>query len=156
MIAEEVRADPDFAERLRSALQRPGPLAANAPATGTNTTTGPLPPAPPPRPAGPPHAHQAAPEEAADGEVRKVWILGLPQALLAYLILAVLSGLLDLGSGWALAVQSVVLLVSTGLAAWGVWCAARLLRRARTASLVVATVLDVLVLIRLFLWLIGV
>ncbi|WP_329169917.1 hypothetical protein OG754_00900 [Streptomyces decoyicus] len=78
--------------------------------------------------------------------------MGLPQFLLAYLVLSLTSSL----TGTGMALQVVVLLASASLAAYGGWRARLLLRQARSTPLIAATVLDVLVLIRLALWLVGV
>ncbi len=143
VIADELRADPNFAERLRTALQ---PLP-TLPAHNSSHTTGPPPPVLPPKPS------VSTPPAALDpAEVRKVWLLGLPQFLLAYLVLSLTSSLTGAGT----ALQVVVLLVSASLAAYGGWRACLLLRQARSTPLIAATVLDVLVLIRLVLWLVGV
>ncbi|MFJ8770117.1 hypothetical protein [Streptomyces clavifer] len=131
MIADELRADPAFAERLRNALQ---PIS-----TPTTYTPSPPPPVMPPRPTAflPP----ATPDSA---DVRKVWLLGLPQFLLAYVILSLLRG-------GGLAGTLVFVLISGGLAAYGVWCGIRLLRHARSPLLIAGTVVTGLVLIRLVL-----
>lgn len=145
VIADELRAEPNFAERLRTVLQPLFPLPAHHASHGF--TTVPPPPVLPPRPTA------STPPAALDpAEVRKVWLLGLPQFLLAYLVLSLTSSLI----GTVMAFQVVVLLVSAGLAAYGGRRAFLLLRHARTTSLIAATVLDVLVLIRLALWLVGV
>lgn len=137
VIADELRVNPNFAERLRTALQ---PLF--APAThdpAYNIAAGPPPPVMPPRPAVSPPP--AAPDAA---EVRKVWLLGLPQFLLGYVILRVVGGGGLVGS-------LVFLLISGGLAAYGVWCGTRLLCHTRSPLLITGTVLTGLVLIRLVL-----
>ncbi|MFB6558906.1 hypothetical protein ACFCYH_08425 [Streptomyces sp. NPDC056400] len=145
VIADELRADPRFAERLHTALQPFSALPAYNSSHGI--TTAPPPPLLPPRPTAP------APPAALDpAEVRKVWLLGIPQFLLAYVVLTVTSRL----SGAGAVLQVVVLLASAGLAAYGIWRAYLLLRQARTTPLIVATMLVVLVLIRLVLWLAGV
>ncbi|MCX4960079.1 hypothetical protein [Streptomyces virginiae] len=83
--------------------------------------------------------------------MRKVRLLGIPQFLLAYVLLTVTSRL----SGAGAVLQVVVLLASAGLATYGIRRACLLLRQARTTPLIVATLLVVLVLIRLVLWLAG-
>lgn len=145
VIADELRADPNFAERLRTVLQPLSTLP--APNSSHGITTGPPPPVLPPKPS------VSTPPAALDpAEVRKVWLLGLPQFLLAYLVLSLTSSL----TGTGMALQVVVLLASASLAAYGGWRARLLLRQARSTPLIAATVLDVLVLIRLALWLVGV
>ncbi|MGW5868730.1 hypothetical protein ACWFRJ_42020 [Streptomyces sp. NPDC055239] len=139
VIADELRADPGFAERLRTALQ---PL--SIPPThhpSYDLTAGPPPPVMPPKPTAslPP----AAPDPA---EVRKVWLLGLPQFLVVYVILSLLGG-------GGLAGYLLFILISGGLAAYGVWCGKRLLRHARSPLLIAGTVLTGLVLMRMVLFL---
>ncbi|MGC4948851.1 hypothetical protein ACLQ2N_21960 [Streptomyces sp. DT224] len=139
VIADEVQADPKFAERLRTALEPLSTPATHAPAS--NIAAGPPPPVTPPMPAVTP------PPAAPDGaEVRKVWLLGLPQFLVGYVILSVLGG-------GGLAGSLVFLLISGGLAVYGVRCGIRLLRHTRSPLLIAGTVLTGLVLIRLVLYL---
>ncbi|MFD8939917.1 hypothetical protein ACFV0R_32480 [Streptomyces sp. NPDC059578] len=135
VLADELRADPRFAERLRNALE---PLS-NSPAhdASQGIPTAPPPPVLPPRPTA--SVPPAAPEPV---EVWKAWLLGVPQFLLAYVVLSVTSRLF-----WSPALQIVIVVASTGLTAYGVRLVYRLLRRARSTSLVVAMVLNVLVLL---------
>jgi hypothetical protein len=137
VIADELRADPKFAERLRTVLQPFSTHATDSPSYGI--ASGPPPPVMPPRPTA-----SLPPADPDPAEVRKVWLLGLPQFLLLYLILSLLGGG---GLGGTL----VFLFVSGGLAAYGVWCGIRLLRHARSPLLITGTVLTGLVLIRLVL-----
>ncbi|MFI6145793.1 hypothetical protein [Streptomyces sp. NPDC051109] len=145
VIADELRADPNFADRLRTALQPlPTPSSHDA---SHRIATAPPPPVLPPRPTA------SAPPAALDpAEVRKIWLLGIPQFLLAYVVLTITSRM----AGESMAPQVLILLASASLAGYGVWRAFVLLRRARSTPLIAATVLAVLVLIRLVLWLAGV
>ncbi|MFF2233859.1 hypothetical protein [Streptomyces anulatus] len=128
MVTDELRADPQFAERLRTALQMLSTPSTHHPSP--DMTAGPPTPLMPPK--------LPAPDSA---EVRKVWLLGLPQFLLAYVVLSLLGG--------GLAGNLLFSLVSGGLAAYGAWCGIRLLRHARSTLLFVGTVLASLVAIRL-------
>ncbi|OKJ41550.1 hypothetical protein [Streptomyces sp. CB01580] len=108
----------------------------------------PFPPSAPtsasPRPAAAPFP--AVPDAA---DVRKVWLLGFPQLLLAYVVIVLFTRLN--GPGW---LTALLLLASTGLAAYGAWCGIRLLlRRTSSVPLIAGTVVDALVLIRLVIWL---
>ncbi|MEU3219585.1 hypothetical protein [Streptomyces sp. NPDC006971] len=170
VLADELRADPDFAALLHRALNPPAPV--------------PPPPAPPKPPSAPPHVTAgspgatarrsragagspppfppsaptaASPRPAATpfptipdaADVRKVWLLGFPQLLLAYVVIVLFTRLN--GTGW---LTALLLLASTGLAAYGAWCGVRLvLRRTSSVPLIAGTVVDVLVLIRLVIWL---
>ncbi|MDF6020491.1 hypothetical protein [Streptomyces sp. JH34] len=146
VLADELRADPDFADLMFRVLRlRSGPPAQSA--TRQGAAAGP----PPAFPSGMPTAAQAqvTPDAA---EVRKIWLLGLPQMILAYVVISVAT---HNGAGRPL--QVVILLASAGMAAYGVWRGIRLLRqRVRGHLLEAGMVLNVLVLIRLVLWLVGV
>uniref|UniRef100_A0AAU2VNQ5 Uncharacterized protein n=1 Tax=Streptomyces sp. NBC_00008 TaxID=2903610 RepID=A0AAU2VNQ5_9ACTN len=141
VVADELLADPAFGDQLRAALQ---PLSTPATYEPSPVITGPPTPVMPSGPAAP--AFQGTADPA---EVRKVWLLGLPQLLLCYVILYVLSaaGL----NGWAGTL--LFFLVSGGLAAYGLWCGAVLLRYARGPWLIAGTVLAGLVLLRMVAWL---
>lgn len=143
VLADDTRADPELTARVADAL-RPQPeprVQAGAPQAPlrAGAPSAPLPPrptAPPPR----------APGTAS--EVRKVWLLGLPQMILAALALSIAG---NLGAKWPLLL--LIVLVSAGLAGYGLWLGSRLLRRGvPSRSLRAAMVLDALVLIRLILW----
>ncbi|MER5972847.1 hypothetical protein ABT112_24465 [Streptomyces sp. NPDC002055] len=147
MLADELRADPDFAELLLRVL-RPLPTPPAHTTTPQGAATGPPPLFPPPIPTAAP-----APVAPDAAEVRKVLLLGFPQVLLAYVVISIAAQL-----DWRAArvLQVVILLASAGLAAYGVWRGSRLLlRRTRSPLLIAGTVLNVLLLIRLFLWLVG-
>lgn len=163
VLADALRADPDFAGLMATALRLPPHPPART-ATAPGAAAGPPPPYPPPRPAAAPKhvprdtgrdtARDTARDVARDtAEARKLWLLGLPQMLLAYVVLSVVAAQNGAGRGF----QVVILLASTGLAAYGVWRGARLLlRRVRSPLLTAGMVLNVLVLIRLVLWVVGV
>ncbi|MCX2185108.1 hypothetical protein KV205_32050 [Streptomyces sp. SKN60] len=147
VLADELRADPEFAERVARALQAPqssSPLPPE-PAARRRAASAPAPPSYPPRPA-------AAPVQvprAAD--VRNILLLGFPQAMLAYTVAYIAKE-----NGAGAAVEILILLVSTGLTGYGVWLGVRLfLRRVRSGALICAVVFNVLVLIRLLDWLVG-
>lgn len=138
VIADELLADPEFADRLRAALQPP-PTSATYDYS-PDVTAGPPPPMAPAGPAAPPLL--GAPDPA---EVRKVWLLGLPQLLLCYAVLFLL-GAAGLNG---LAGTLLFLLISGGLAAYGLRCGAILLRHSRGPWLIAGTVLAGLVLLRM-------
>ncbi|MDV5149029.1 hypothetical protein R1T08_34060 [Streptomyces sp. SBC-4] len=146
VLADELRADPDFAELMSRVLRlRSNPPAQTA--TPQGAAAGPPPTFPPRVPAAAPA--QTTPDAA---EVWKIWLLGLPQMILAYVVISVAT---HNGAGRAL--QVVILLASASLAGYGVWRGIRLLRRRIRGHLLEAgMVLNVLVLIRLVLWLVGV
>ncbi|MFF2777411.1 hypothetical protein ACFVU3_21170 [Streptomyces sp. NPDC058052] len=145
MLADELRADQDFLGLMTKVLRLPPAPPVQAPAAD-GAAQGPV--APPPVPPPPSVAPAAGRPDPAD--VRKVWLLGLPQALLAYVVLSVVAA-----NGAGTFPQAVILLVSSGLAAFGVWSGVRLLRRRVRGHLLEAgIVLGVLVLARLVLWLV--
>ncbi|MDT0444816.1 hypothetical protein [Streptomyces johnsoniae] len=147
VLAEELRADPDFAG-LMSKVLRPWPAPPARTATPRGAAAGPPPPFPPPMPPAAAPA-QVTPDAA---EVWKVWLLGLPQLVLVYIVLAIATR--NEAEG---ALPVVIVLASAGLAAYGVWRGSRLLRRGiRSRLLEAGLVLNVLVLIRLVLGLLGV
>ncbi|MFF4096840.1 hypothetical protein ACFYYY_24145 [Streptomyces sp. NPDC001834] len=170
VLADELRTDPDFAALLRRALNPPAPVPPppappKPPAAPPRDTVGSpgatarrsragavsppqFPPSPPaaasPRPAAAPFP--AVPDAA---DVRKVWLLGFPQLLLAYVVMVLFTRL----NGPEL-LTALLLLASTSLAAYGAWFGIRLLlRRTSSVPLIAGTVVDVLVLIRLVIWL---
>ncbi|MFJ9414001.1 hypothetical protein ACIRPT_07510 [Streptomyces sp. NPDC101227] len=148
VLADEVRADPDFADQLLAVLPPlPAPPAHTAPHRKAAAV--------PPPPLVPPRMRATAPAPVAPdpAEMRKVLLLGLPQALLTYVVIS-LTVRWD-GAGPAL--QVVLLLASAGLAAYGVWRGIRLFQRHKNSPLLCAgpVVLNALVLIRLVLWLVG-
>ncbi|MFJ7202991.1 hypothetical protein ACIQWR_05555 [Streptomyces sp. NPDC098789] len=149
VIADELRSDPHFAERLRHALLPPHALPAHEPSPWS--TPPPPPPGVPPRPAA------SVPAALTPAERRKVWVLGVPQFLLAHVLLFVTSNLFqaDLRSPASTALQCVILIASTGLAAYGVRLGYLHLRRTHTTPLVIATVLNALVLLVLLRGLAG-
>ncbi|ONK15277.1 hypothetical protein [Streptomyces sp. MP131-18] len=138
VLAEELRADPDFAGLMSKVLRLwPAPPARTA--TPQGAAAGPPPAFPPPMPAAAAPA-QVTPDAA---EVWKVWLLGLPQLVLVYIVINIAA---PSGAGGALSV--VMVLASAGLAAYGVWRGSRLLRRGIRGRLLEAgLVLNVLVLI---------
>ncbi|WP_370413165.1 hypothetical protein [Streptomyces fradiae] len=148
VLADELRADPEFAARVAGALQAPQSSSPPPPqpATRTRAASGPPPPSYyPPRPATAP----VQVPRAAD--VRNILLLGFPQAMLAYTVAYIAKE-----NGAGAAVEILILLVSTGLTGYGVWLGVRLfLRRVRSGALICAVVFNVLVLIRLLDWLVG-
>ncbi|MEV7794131.1 hypothetical protein AB0O68_19420 [Streptomyces sp. NPDC087512] len=144
VLADELRSDPEFAEQMASALHVPH---GTPPQTATRRRAASV--APPPFPTARPAAAPSQVPDAAD--VRRILLLGLPQAFLAYVLLTVASR-----NGAGTGVQIIVLLAATSLAAYGVWLGiSLLLRRIRSGALVAAILFDVLVLVRLILWLVG-
>lgn len=92
-----------------------------------------------------------APATPDTAEVRTTWLLGLPQMFPAYIAIAVAT---QNEAGRPL--QIVVLFASASLAAYGVWLGSRLLlRHGRSHLLEAGMVINVLVLIRLVLCLMG-
>ncbi|MFF8596701.1 hypothetical protein ACF061_35845 [Streptomyces sp. NPDC015220] len=142
VLTAELRADPKFAELMARTLHVPHSPPPRT-ATRRRAAAGPPPPFPPPGPA-------AAPVRTPDAaDVRKILLLGLPQMLLAYNVLTITAR-----SGAGVGVQIVILLVSAGLTAYGVWLGiSLLLRRIRSGALIAAVLFDVLVLIELVFWL---
>ncbi|MFD4377678.1 hypothetical protein [Streptomyces sp. NPDC058486] len=145
VLADELRADQDFAGLMIRVLRLPPASSVQVPAANS-VTQGPVaPPVAPPPPTVSPAAGRPDP-----AVVREVWLLGLPQALLAYIVLSVVVAN-DAGKFLEVA----ILLVSSGLAAFGVWIGVQLLRRRIRGHLLEAgIVLDVLVLARLVLWMV--
>lgn len=97
------------------------------------------------------HAPVTAPPRLrpSSKETARVWLLGLPQVLVSYVIMSVV---LRLGYSTGLAVFfTVVFYGSVVMTAVGVWFGIRLMRRrARTGALTTATVLNVLILVLYF------
>ncbi|NEC09431.1 hypothetical protein [Streptomyces sp. SID7909] len=165
VLADDLRADADFRARLDAALRvPPRPAEAPAPTSGepveaARVTTPPVSAAVPGArgraasravPARPAVA-RARPEDTAR-PVLVVWLLGLPQAILAYVLLSV-----DAHHGANLPLQYAILVISACLAGYALRSGIRLLRRgAPNPSLRAATFLAALVLLRLVLWLFGV
>ncbi|SEB69863.1 hypothetical protein SAMN05216483_0234 [Streptomyces sp. 2131.1] len=164
VLADDLRADGDFRARVDAALRVP-PRPATSPPGATATlpappppvTTPPVPDAPQPRRraasgAVPPLPRPVTGPGQPVGSVRAVltvWLLGLPQAVLAYTLIIV-----DAGHGANAALENTLLVASACLAGYALWSGARLLyRRAPNPSLRAATLLAGLVLLRLLLWL---
>ncbi|MFI2412139.1 hypothetical protein [Streptomyces sp. NPDC018947] len=144
VLTDELRTDRKFAEQMARALHVPHSA---SPQTATRRRAASV--APPPLPTARPAAAPSQVPDAAD--VRRILLLGLPQAFLAYVLLTVASR-----NGAGTGVQVVILLAATSLAAYGVWLGiSLLLRRIRSGALVAAILFDVLVLVRLILWLVG-
>ncbi|MFI8423687.1 hypothetical protein [Streptomyces sp. NPDC085479] len=145
VLADEMRADQDFADLMTRVMRLPPAPPVRAPGAESGTQGPVTPPAaPPPPPVAP------APGRPDPAVVREVWLLGLPQAILAYILLSVV-GANELGMFLAVA----ILLMSSGLAAFGVWLGVDLLRRRIRGHLLEAgIVLNVLVLTRLVLWMV--
>ncbi|MFE6638101.1 hypothetical protein ACFVFT_33845 [Streptomyces tendae] len=144
VLTDELRTDPEFAELMARTLHVPYSPPSQA-ATRRRASAGPPPPFPPPRPA-------VAPVQVPDAaDVRNILLFGLPQTILAYIALAIAAP-----NGARSGVQIVILLVSAGLAAHGVWLGVSLLRRRiRSGVLIAAVVLALLALVRLALSLVG-
>ncbi|MGW3269616.1 hypothetical protein [Streptomyces sp. NPDC001056] len=155
VLNDALRADPDFAALLARALQAPQsppppaqPPNPAQPATRPRATTGP-PPGHPPAPAAMPAGARVQVPAAAD--VRKIVLLGFPQMMLAYTLLYIAT---QNGAGSGIAI--LVLLVSAGLTGYGIWLGIDLLRQhIRSGALVAAVVFDMLVLLRVLLWLLD-
>ncbi|MGW2474029.1 hypothetical protein [Streptomyces sp. NPDC001665] len=159
VLADDLRADADFRARLDAALRVPPrpaedpesrattlPVSAAAtPGTRGRAASGAVPQ--PFRPAG----VQARPEDTARA-VLMVWLLGLPQATLAYVILSVYAE-----REASAPVLYTILVISACAAGYALRSGIRLLRGgAPNPSLRAATFLAALVLLRLVLWVFGV
>ncbi|WP_406458109.1 hypothetical protein OG782_35265 [Streptomyces sp. NBC_00876] len=97
------------------------------------------------------HAPSMAPPRLRPSgkETAWVWILGLPQIFVSYVITSVVLQL-DYSTGWAV-FFTVVFYGSVVMTAAGVWYGIRLMRRrARTGALTTATVLNALILMFYF------
>lgn len=153
VLADDLRADAGFRARLDAALRVPprpdqAPGATSALPAAAATT--------PPVSAAPGVRARAAsgvaprpprPEDAVRA-VLMVWLLGLPQAVLAYFIIG-----LEARNGASMPLQVTILVVSACLAGYALWSGIRLLRRgAPNPSLRAATFLAALVLLRFLLW----
>ncbi|WP_435251563.1 hypothetical protein [Streptomyces tendae] len=145
VLTDELRADPEFAELMARTLHVPYSPPSQAATRRRRAAAGPPPPFPPLRPA-------VAPVQVPDAaDVRNILLLGLPQTIVAYIALAIAAP-----NGARSGVQIVILLVSAGLAAHGVWLGVSLLRRRiRSGVLIAAVVLALLALVRLGLSLVG-
>lgn len=148
VLADEFRADPDFADLMFAVLRvrsTPPTRRTASPDTAASVSS-PLPLTSPP-------AAAVSRSVPARSDVWKVWLLGLPQAIAAYVLITLVAQ--AVGGEHALTV--VILLASTCLAALGIWRGVRILLHGTRGWLLEAgTLLDGLVLIRLFLWLVGV
>ncbi|MGW6510831.1 hypothetical protein ACWGCP_25410 [Streptomyces niveus] len=94
------------------------------------------------------HAPVTAPPRLrpSSKETARVWLLGLPQVFVSYVIMSVLVRLTYSGA-WAV-IYAVVAYGSVVLTAAGVWFGIRLMkRRARTGALTTGTVLNALILV---------
>ncbi|WP_328904068.1 hypothetical protein OHR86_32600 [Streptomyces sp. NBC_00441] len=165
VLTDDLRADADLRAKLDAALRVP-PRRAEAPvATSREPAGAPAAATPPPpvaaatpgirgraasgapsqpsRPAG----AQARPEDTVRS-VLMVWLLGLPQAILAYVIISV-----DARHGTRAPLQYAILVTSACVAGYALRSGIRLLRRgAPNPSLRAATFLAALVLLRYALW----
>ncbi|MEU0632854.1 hypothetical protein [Streptomyces sp. NPDC005989] len=97
------------------------------------------------------HAPATAPPRLrpSSKETAWVWLLGLPQIFVIYVILSVVLRL-DYSAGWAV-FFTVIFYGSVVMTAAGVWVGVRLMRRrARTGALTTATVLNALILVLYF------
>ncbi|MFF7339875.1 hypothetical protein ACFZAT_21390 [Streptomyces sp. NPDC008163] len=158
VLADDLRADADFRARLDAALRVPPRPAENPGARATAPSVSAIDPGArgraasrsvplPSRPA----AARVRPEDTARA-VLMVWLLGLPQAIVAYVILSVCA---ERRAGAGL--QYIILVISACVAGYALWSGIRLLRRgAPNPSLRAATFLAALVLLRLALWVFGV
>ncbi|MET8829525.1 hypothetical protein ABZX40_26740 [Streptomyces sp. NPDC004610] len=127
VLADELRADPDFTQLLMRALGPP-----------------PGPPPPPPRMPPP----RPAPTEPSRGEVRRVWLLGVFAPVLLYIA----SSLVPYDWSSADLLYLVLLLASLALTVYGTWRGASLLlRRMDSGMLRAGTLLSALILLRILL-----
>ncbi|MFD5901190.1 hypothetical protein ACFV6B_10105 [Streptomyces microflavus] len=97
------------------------------------------------------HVPVAAPPRLrpSSKETAWVWLLGLPQVFVSYVIMSVAVRLADSGGWWVL--YTVLFYGSVVMTAAGVWFGTRLMRRrARTGALTTATVLNALILVLYF------
>ncbi|MGZ2359319.1 hypothetical protein LRE75_21850 [Streptomyces sp. 372A] len=162
VLADDLRADADFRARLDAALRvPPRPAEAPFPASGepveTGATAPPVPTATPgargravsgavPQPSRPAGV-QARPEDTSRA-VLMVWLLGLPQAIVAYVVISVANG-----RSANAPLQYTILLISACVAGYALRSGIRLLRRgAPNPSLRAATFLAGLVLLRFVLF----
>ncbi|MFI9163564.1 hypothetical protein [Kitasatospora aureofaciens] len=137
VLADEISSDPAFGQLLHAALRAARPAMPTMPA---------VPPALPSPPPPPPYAPATPPRpRPARGRTATVWLLGLPQFLIAYVGASLVTR-----QDAPIAVYYLILAASLALLVTGIILGATALLRSTSRVLIAGIAVDILLLLDLF------